>query len=152
MQFLIQCPQCGCYSSSAHSCPETANQDPLVAEHAVEYQRRMQRHRRNNARVMGMIIAWAIFTSILEIRALTIDRYWFPVETILSITSTTLGQILLGYGLDIIVVITWLLLSLGVSRCRGWWPTEVHCPRCESQLDEMGMKLTHCPGCQLWLG
>lgn len=94
---------------------------------------------------MSLVIGWAAWTALIEARSLSIDRYWFPVETILNVTSTTLGQSIVSILLD-------FLLAVGVHRCRDWWPIEVECPRCAVRLDELGMKLSHCPACQLWLG
>lgn len=152
MEFLVRCRQCGCYAATAHFCPDPEAL-PLVHEHGKEWQRRLCRHRSNYAKYMACMLAWAVLTIVIEVRAATLDRYWAPVENILTIHSLDLGWFLLGFMIDFLILVVWLSLSFAATRCRAWWPIELQCPRCEIRLDEIGgATLSHCPGCQLWLG
>lgn len=152
MSYLVRCPKCRCLSDRAHTCPDGEEQDDAARVHIRELERRRLQHRRNYTRYMALLLALAALTLLLEVRYLTLDRYWFPVETILTMFSTSLWQLLVNFALDYLLVLLWLLLALGVSRCRSWWPIELACPRCNVRLAELDMKLSHCPGCQLWLG
>lgn len=154
MEFLVRCRQCGCYAAPAHFCPDAdAPPAPVATEHVEEWRRRLIRHRRHYTKYMALLLAWTALTALLEIRALTFDRYWAPVENILTIHTIDLGWFFLGFAIDFLVLLAWLLLSACAKHCRDWWPIELQCPRCEVRLDEIGgAKLAHCPGCQLWLG
>jgi hypothetical protein len=156
MAFLVQCSQCGNYAGPGHCCPypltATSEGDGYRTPPAAEYQRRLRRHRINYLKYMVLVFAWVTLTVVIQFRVFVVERYWFPVETILSVCSTTLTEFFLGFAFDLLLVAAWLILTVGVRRCSAWWPIEVQCPQCSRRLDEMGMKLTHCPGCQVWLG
>lgn len=152
MEFLARCAHCGVVSYPEHLCPGREPETTHAVEHLVELERRRERHRSNYVKFMGVTVAWAVLTMVIEVKAVLFDHYFSPVWTILNIFSITLRQFLLDCFGDVLLGIAWLLLTVAMTRCRSWWPIEVLCPRCEQRLDDLGMKMSHCPGCQLWLG
>jgi hypothetical protein len=98
---------------------------------------------------MTLVFAWIAVTVVLQVWTAVIVPYWFPVETILTVFSTTLSEFLFKFAVEFILVVACFLLGWAVRGCRAWWPIELQCPRCETRLDELGMKITECPGCRL---
>lgn len=140
MQFLVKCPQCGTMIASDSTCPNCrySGNQPKAEEDSSkveEYQRRQKLHVRNYTIFMALALLTGLvglYTAYLWLRAI----YLGDVGAFLQIGVMTVVAAILG-----------ALTAYTKKR----FSYEVHCPSCNTRLDELGLNEGRCPACDVRL-
>ena len=135
--FLIDCPQCGVMIAKDMPCPEcqwvdqgddSAEKDRLTMQ---LFSRRMRIHKRNYAVFMILTLATGLIGMLTAVMwALVIYR----------------GSLIALVGVGLMTVLSGVLAVL-LFCSKKLFPTELYCPACDIQLDQLGTIGAKCPSC-----
>lgn len=138
VSFLMKCPQCGVSMAKGSICSDCfwsedgggVSGDELM----IEYRRRYSRTNRNYAIVMA-------FTFLLAFFSLAIAVLWY----LAIYRGSAISVVLIG-----LLTVVSAVLGFMLTQIKKLLPTALHCPSCETRIDEVGAG-DHCPCCRIRL-
>lgn len=150
--FFSKCPKCGVMVVKGNPCPQCGPERPASSDEArtdipggpgpapgatlaEEYQHRYDRHVRNYTIYM-LLMAGTGVVGILTALCWFMFIFMGSVGAALSLIPLNIGLLVLGFI---------------VKGGRSLFPVEIFCPSCNTRIDELGLNMGACPGCNVRL-
>lgn len=137
VSMLTKCPQCGVTHAKDSQCPDCGwselGEAGLEQEErtVAEFGERLRIHRRNYAAYMVLMFATGLF-------GLLTSYMWLRL--------IFMGDVIALVIIGICTVLTGVLTGLLIFA-EKFLPTNLSCPTCEMELDNLGFEGNRCPGC-----
>ena len=173
--FLVNCSQCNNFIARDTRCPncnyleqptDPTGQSCISADGSVrsvaDFKTRYEKHLRNSRTIMllqiaagGVVLVTGVLSAFRRVMwkylarqsRLEMDRPALPDGELFSVQFAS-PSVLLLTGLVVLVV---LVCGGILTNAHRFFPTALHCPECEEQLDTLNIEYDYCPGCRCQL-